>query len=179
MTPTLTFPSRLSARATCSSSVRSTRWSARCASISGVGTLKEFEDMVRKDFTGSGPYPTYVLQTISEPAATSANPFPAVALNNSTSPIPLFSPRHVSLLKPTPSPPQIHHHHPSSAHTSPSSTLDTPSPCGYLLIVQASQDQPDGVPDVPTGNSIFKEGEFINSLLYFLHRHEFKGWNLC
>ena len=83
------------------------------------------------------------------------------------------------LMQPTPSPPQIHHHHPSSVHTSPSSTLDTPSPCGYLLIVQASRDQPDGVPDMPTGNSIFKEGEFINSLLYFLHRHEFKGWNLC
>ena len=33
-------------------------------------TLKEFEDMVRKDFAGPGPYPTYVLQTISKLAAT-------------------------------------------------------------------------------------------------------------
>ena len=53
------------------------------------GTLKEFEDMVRKDFAGPGPYPTYVLQTI---AATSTNPFPAVAPNNSTSPIPSSGP---------------------------------------------------------------------------------------
>src|SRR6202041_1714626 len=53
-------------------------------------TLKEFEDMVRKDFAGPGPYPTYVLQTISKLAATSTNPFPAIAPNSSTSPIPSF-----------------------------------------------------------------------------------------
>ena len=74
------------------------------------GTLKEFEDMVRKDFAGPGPYPTYVLQTISKLAATSSNPFPAIALNNSTSPIPSFGPRHASPPKPTPPPPQSHHH---------------------------------------------------------------------
>ena len=28
--------------------------------------LKEFEAMVRKDFAGPGPYPTYVLLTISK-----------------------------------------------------------------------------------------------------------------
>jgi hypothetical protein len=37
-------------------------------------TLKEFEDMVRKDFVGPGPYPTYALQTISKLAATYPNP---------------------------------------------------------------------------------------------------------
>jgi Cyclin, N-terminal domain len=42
-------------------------------------TLKEFEAMVRKDFAGPGPYPTYVLQTISKLAASSTNPFPAIA----------------------------------------------------------------------------------------------------
>ena len=37
-------------------------------------TLKEFEDMVRKDIASPGPYPTYVLQTISKIAATSTTP---------------------------------------------------------------------------------------------------------
>jgi hypothetical protein len=39
-------------------------------------TLKDFEAMVGKDFAGPGPYPTYVLTTISKLAATSMNPFP-------------------------------------------------------------------------------------------------------
>ena len=92
-------------------------------------TLKEFKDIVCKDFAGPGPYPTFVLQTISKLATTSTNPFPTVAPNNSTSPIPSFGPRHASPPKPTPSPPQIHHHqNPQSAHISPLSTPDTPSP---------------------------------------------------
>ena len=49
------------------------------------GILKEFEDMVRKDFAGPGPYPTYVLQTISKLSAPSTRPLPVVAPNNSTS----------------------------------------------------------------------------------------------
>ena len=113
------------------------------------GTLKEFEDMVRKDFAGPGPYPTYVLQTISKLAATSTNPFPAIALNNSTSPIPSFGPRHASPPKPTPSPPQIHHHHSnaSSAYMSPPSTPDTPSPCRSDSTSPASS----ASPPTPTG----------------------------
>ena len=51
------------------------------------GTLKEFEDMVRKDFTGPGPYPTYVLQTISKLAATATTPSP---LSPPVTPLPLF-----------------------------------------------------------------------------------------
>ena len=42
-------------------------------------TLKDFEAMVRKDLAGPGPYPTYILTTILKLAATSANPFPAIA----------------------------------------------------------------------------------------------------
>ena len=38
------------------------------------GALNEFTDMVRKDFAGPGPYPTYVLQTVSRLATTSTNP---------------------------------------------------------------------------------------------------------
>ena len=40
-----------------------------------LGALKEFADMVHKDFAGPGPYPTYVLQTVSRLATTSTNPF--------------------------------------------------------------------------------------------------------
>jgi hypothetical protein len=50
-------------------------------------TPKEFEAMVRKDFAGPGPYPTYVLQTISKLAATFTDPFPVIASNSGTSPI--------------------------------------------------------------------------------------------
>ena len=46
-------------------------------------TLKEFEVMVRKNFTGLGPYPTYLLQTTSKIAAAATDPFPSVAPNNS------------------------------------------------------------------------------------------------
>jgi hypothetical protein len=110
-------------------------------------TLKEFEEMVRKDFAGPGPYPTYVLQTISKLAATSTNPFPAVAPNNSTSPIPSFGPRHASPPKPTPSPPQIHHQNPQSAYISPPSTPDTPSPSRSDSTSPASS----ASPPTPTG----------------------------
>jgi Cyclin, N-terminal domain len=90
-------------------------------------TLKEFEDMVRKDFAGPGPYPTYVLQTISKLAATSANPFPAIAPNTSTSPIPSFGPRQASPPKSTPPPPSIPTH-PAKAYLTPPTTPDTPEP---------------------------------------------------
>lgn len=39
-----------------------------------LGTLKEFEDMVHKDFAGPGLYHMYVLQMISKLATTTANP---------------------------------------------------------------------------------------------------------
>jgi hypothetical protein len=70
-------------------------------------TLTEFEDMVRKDFAEPGPYPTYVLQTIPKLAATSTNPFPTIAPNISTSPIPSFGPHQASPPKSTPPPPLI------------------------------------------------------------------------
>jgi len=88
-------------------------------------TLKEFEEMVRKDFAGPGPYPTYVLQTISKLAATSTNPFPAVAPNTSTSPIPSFGPRQASPPRVTPPPPTNLAH----AYLTPPTTPDTPEPC--------------------------------------------------
>ena len=60
-----------------------------------LGTPKEFKDLVHKDFTGPGPYLTYVLHAISKLTATATNPFPA------TSPFPSFGPRHTYLWKPT------------------------------------------------------------------------------
>ncbi|KAG2747847.1 hypothetical protein P692DRAFT_20931833, partial [Suillus brevipes Sb2] len=40
-------------------------------------TLREFEDMVKKDFVGQGPYPTYILPSSSKttPPPTT-DPFP-------------------------------------------------------------------------------------------------------
>ena len=109
-------------------------------------TLKEFEDMVRKDFAGPGPYPTYVLQTISKLAATSTNPFPAIAPNTSTSPIPSFGPRQASPPKSTPPPPSIPTN-PASAYISPPTTPDTPEPCYSDATSPASS----ASPPTPTG----------------------------
>jgi hypothetical protein len=48
-------------------------------------TLLEFENMVREDFAGTGPYPMYVLQTISKLA--NAATVSTIVPNTSTSPI--------------------------------------------------------------------------------------------
>jgi hypothetical protein len=107
-----------------------------------LSTLKEFEDMVHKDLAGPGPYPTYVLQTISKLAATSTNPFPAAAPNTSTSPIPLFGPPQASPPKLTPPP--------SSIPTHLAGAYLTPEPC-YLESTSpassASLQTPSGVID--------------------------------
>lgn len=99
--------------------------------------LKEFGVMVRKDFAGPGPCPTYILQLILKLAATSTNPYPAVvpnkykfdtilrpssslttetytlSLHNHLEPSPLLhntaNPPHVAR---TPHPPHHRHHHP-------------------------------------------------------------------
>ena len=90
------------------------------------GMLKKLEDMICKDIAGSGPYPTYILQTKSKLVTTSTYPFPTVAPNNSISPIPSFSPRHASPPKPIPSPPQIHYQNPQLVYISLPSTLGGP-----------------------------------------------------
>jgi hypothetical protein len=109
-------------------------------------TLKEFEAMVRKDFAGPGPYPTYVLTTISKLAATSTNPFPAIAPNTSTSPIPSFGPRSASPPKSTPPPPQIQTNIVNTYVTTPT-TPDTPEPCYSESTSPASS----ASPQTPTG----------------------------
>lgn len=123
--------------------------------------------MVRKDFAGPGPYPTYILQTISKLAATSTNLFPAIAPNNSTSPIPSFSPRHTSPPKPTPLPPQIHHHqNPQSAYISPPSTPDMPSPSPSDLTSPASS----ALPSTPMG--------MVNDNVTIVDHHNFLGLSI-
>jgi hypothetical protein len=40
--------------------------------------LEQFKDMICKDFTSPGLYPTYILQMVSKIAFTSTNPFTAI-----------------------------------------------------------------------------------------------------
>ena len=55
-------------------------------------TLKGFEAMVHKDFTGPGLYPTHVLTIILKLTVMSMNPFPTLVSNTSMSLILLFGP---------------------------------------------------------------------------------------
>ena len=113
-------------------------------------SFKEFEDMVRKDFAGPGPYPTYALPTIFKSASSTANSLPIVALNHFTSPISSFGPGHTSPPKPTPSPPQIHSPNLQPAYISPSFKPDTPSLCrsdSTSPVSSASPPTPTGIVD--------------------------------
>ena len=101
-------------------------------------TLKELEDMVQKDFTGPGPYPTHILPTISKLIASTSNPFPTMVANNSTFPIPSFNP---PLLKPIP-PPHFQHQNPQSTYISPPWTPNTQSPCQLDLTSLTSSAKP-------------------------------------
>jgi len=106
-------------------------------------TLLEFENMVRKDFAGTGPYPTYVLQTISKLA--NAATVSTIVPNTSTSPIPSFAPRQSSPPKPIPL--SSIPHNPSQAYITPPTTPDTPSPCRSNSTSPASS----ASPPTPTG----------------------------
>lgn len=72
--------------------------------------LKNFETMVRKDFNGQGPYPTYVMSMFSSKKhdiSPSSHP-PVPPPNSSTSPIPMFSNTHSSTPPPPPKTPYEH-----------------------------------------------------------------------
>ena len=56
-----------------------------------IERLKGFKAMVPKDFARPGPYPTYVLTTLSKLTATSTNPFPLATLTTSDTPEPSYS----------------------------------------------------------------------------------------
>lgn len=105
-------------------------------------TLKVFEAMVKKDFQGAGPYPTYVLSMFTKkplPATPPSNglpqstsPIPAFKHTNSSTPPPLSATPHerqtlqhirtkVAQPPPTPSPSS------ASSYSSAPNTPDTPS----------------------------------------------------
>jgi hypothetical protein len=87
--------------------------------------LANFETIVKRDFRGPGPYPTYSLQMVSKKAAnatSSSTPMPPP--NSSSSPIPSFGERHPSPPKPLqPAPPGTS----AAPYGTPPTTPDTPS----------------------------------------------------
>ncbi|KAI0753090.1 hypothetical protein C8Q80DRAFT_1249383 [Daedaleopsis nitida] len=94
--------------------------------------LKEFEQKVRRDFKGIGPYPTYALPSPAPSPMPSTTPY--TAPSNGTVPAPSFAarsqhPPSTSPPKPIPPPVTVHAGAPPySATSSPSTpdTLDTP-----------------------------------------------------
>ncbi|KAH7902805.1 hypothetical protein BJ138DRAFT_1201254, partial [Hygrophoropsis aurantiaca] len=109
-----------------------------------LATLKEFEDMVRKDFAGPGPYPTYnlPLTTKTTPPSTTI-PFPPAA--TSETPTPSYGQRYPSPPKPAyPAPPVS-----QSAYMTPPTT---PSPSYYSASTSpaspASPPTPPGIEDL-------------------------------
>ncbi|KAI9459964.1 hypothetical protein HD554DRAFT_2041724 [Boletus coccyginus] len=104
-------------------------------------TLREFEEMIRKDFVGPGPYPTYILPSMkkSTPPPT-ANPF---ATPSNPSPLPSYGQRHPSPPKPAfPPPPN------PAAYMTPPTTPDTPSPSYTPSTSPASSASPPTPPGV-------------------------------
>ncbi|KAL4079276.1 hypothetical protein J3A83DRAFT_4086288 [Scleroderma citrinum] len=102
-------------------------------------TLKEFEEMVRKDFAGPGPYPTYILpSTKKSTPPPSTVPFPPP--NCGISPSPPAEQRYSS-------PPKVHYiaSPPSygSPPETPSPTYSTSSPAS-----SASPPTPTGIEDL-------------------------------
>jgi hypothetical protein len=89
--------------------------------------LNNFETMVKRDFRGPGPYPTYSLQMVSKKAAnitSSSTPMPPP--NSSSSPIPSFGEGHTSSSPPRPvqpAPPGTA----AASYGTPPATPDTPS----------------------------------------------------
>ncbi|KAG1716490.1 hypothetical protein ID866_694 [Astraeus odoratus] len=102
-------------------------------------TLKEFEEMVRKDFAGTGPYPTYILPSTkkSTPPPT-ANPF--APSTSGPSPSPSHGQRY-------PSPPRPTYIPPPSYVTSPT-TPETPSPSYSTSTSPASSASPPTPPGI-------------------------------
>ncbi|KIJ15514.1 hypothetical protein PAXINDRAFT_77274 [Paxillus involutus ATCC 200175] len=106
-------------------------------------TLHEFEEMIRKDFVGPGPYPTYILPSTKKttPPPT-ANPF--ASSSTGPSPSPSCGQRYPSPPKPVYQPPP----NPSSAYMTPPTTPDTPSPSYSTSTSPASSASPPTPPGV-------------------------------
>ena len=106
-------------------------------------TLREFEEMIRKDFVGPGPYPTYILPSTkkSTPPPT-ANPF---ASPSNTTPSPSYGQRHPSPPKPVfpPAP------YPTMAYVTPPDTPPTPTySASTSPASSASPPTPPGIEDL-------------------------------
>ncbi|KAI0753096.1 hypothetical protein C8Q80DRAFT_1096589 [Daedaleopsis nitida] len=91
--------------------------------------LKEFEQKVRRDFKGLGPYPTYVLPSPAPSPMPSTTPY--TAPSNGIAPTPSFAarsqhPPSTSPPKPIPPPVPVHAGAPPYSATSSPSTPDTP-----------------------------------------------------
>ncbi|KAH7883209.1 hypothetical protein F5I97DRAFT_1939054 [Phlebopus sp. FC_14] len=106
-------------------------------------TLRDFEEMVRKDFAGPGPYPTYILPSTKKttPPPTT-NPF--APMLNGPSPSPSCGQRYPSPPKPVYPPPPPPN---PSAYLTPPTTPDTPSPSYSTSTSPASS----ASPPTPTG----------------------------
>ncbi|KAF9243147.1 hypothetical protein BU15DRAFT_86565 [Melanogaster broomeanus] len=101
-------------------------------------TLREFEVMIRRDFAGPGPYPTYILpSTTKATPPPTANPF-ASSSTTGPSPSPSSGQRYPSPPKPAYPLPT----NPSSAYMTPPTTPDTPSPCYSTSTSPASSASP-------------------------------------
>ncbi|KAG1824326.1 uncharacterized protein BJ212DRAFT_1319395 [Suillus subaureus] len=101
-------------------------------------TLREFEDMVKKDFVGQGPYPTYILPSSSKttpPPTTNPFPPPPAAL----APTPSYGHRY-------PSPPKPAFPQSNSTYITSPTTPDTPSPCYSTSTSPASTASPPTPP---------------------------------
>ncbi|KAI0918996.1 hypothetical protein AcV5_002028 [Taiwanofungus camphoratus] len=86
--------------------------------------LKEFEQKVRRDFKGAGPYPTYVLPSPAPSPMPSTTPY---TTGTATTPSFASHPSHpTSTSPPKPVPPPVPAAHPSSAYLTPPTTPDTP-----------------------------------------------------
>ncbi|KAG2092538.1 hypothetical protein BD769DRAFT_1679021 [Suillus cothurnatus] len=115
----------------------------------------EFEDMVKKDFVGQGPYPTYILPSSSKttpPPTTDPFPLPPTTL----APTPTYGHRYPSPPKPDFPPPTLptsHHPH----HQTRPSTASPPTPQGMedctTRIVSASSSP--GIPKFHPPNSSY------------------------
>ncbi|KAH7927453.1 hypothetical protein BV22DRAFT_1007019 [Leucogyrophana mollusca] len=106
-------------------------------------TLKDFEEMVRKDFAGPGPYPTYILPSTSKTTPPSTTiPFPPSSTN--PTPAPSYGQRYPSPPKPAYPPPPVT----QSAYMTPPTTPDTPSPSYSASTSPASSASPPTPPGV-------------------------------
>ncbi|KAH7907537.1 hypothetical protein BJ138DRAFT_1213132 [Hygrophoropsis aurantiaca] len=123
-------------------------WRERCQYLEWElnvepATLKEFEDMVRKDFASPGPYPTCILPSTTKttPPPTTI-PFPPAI--TSDTPAPSYGQRYPFPPKPSYPPPPVS----QSAYMTLPTTPDTPSPSYSASTSPASSASPPTPPGI-------------------------------